>query len=277
MAEFSFDKMLENDRLAEMLHREVLDGNDVDPALIERLQSYAEAYARYNQLNEEDVSQHYQLFASAFMRELKAFEKDAQYPVQRGETGHTVDRIRYDIALIFSTLFTRHRYRLMYLVNLHFPKHAHRAACIGCGPALELIFLKKRVDIMEGYDLSLNPFCRYAHPEVYFYEKPFTDEKSDTYDVLLAIELLEHLSDPYKLLHKAHTALKNGGYILLTTATDVPQFDHLYNFPADHSVFEKTCKEIGFELVYKECVSHRYLFSKVAASNHFYIFRKVIS
>jgi len=277
MAEFSFYKMLENDRLAEMLHQEVVSGNDANFALIDQLRSYAEAYARFNQLTEAEVSQHYRFFASAFMRDLKAFDKDGQYPVQRGATDRTVERVRYDIALLFSTFLTGHRYRLMYLVNLHFPKHACRAACIGCGPSLELIFLKNRVDIMEGYDLSLNPFCRHYHPDVHFYEKPFPDQTKNTYDVILAVELLEHLSDPYELLRRAHTTLKNGGYILLTTATNVPQFDHLYNFHADHSFFEKTCKEIGFELAYKECISHRYLSSKTAASNHFYVFRKIIT
>ena len=100
MSDFRFSRMLENDRLAEMLYQDVIGSNDGDPELIDRLRQYAEAYARYNTLTEEDVSKHYQMFASSFMRDLKAFDKDGKYPVQRGETDRTVERIRYDVALL---------------------------------------------------------------------------------------------------------------------------------------------------------------------------------
>jgi hypothetical protein len=40
MAEFSFDKLLEYDRLADILHAEVMAGKEVDRDLIGALRSY---------------------------------------------------------------------------------------------------------------------------------------------------------------------------------------------------------------------------------------------
>jgi 2-polyprenyl-3-methyl-5-hydroxy-6-metoxy-1,4-benzoquinol methylase len=50
------------------------------------------------------------------------------------------------------------------------------------------------------------------------------------YDAILLIEVLEHLAKPQSLVSQAAKSLTEYGRMFLTTAIDIPQFDHLYNF-----------------------------------------------
>ncbi len=50
------------------------------------------------------------------------------------------------------------------------------------------------------------------------------------YDTIFAIELLEHLENPYEIMESFGRSLKKDGRLIITTARNVPQFDHLFNF-----------------------------------------------
>ncbi len=50
------------------------------------------------------------------------------------------------------------------------------------------------------------------------------------YDLCVLVEVLEHVSSPATLLSRAVTLTKPGGRIFLTTVTNVPFVDHVYQF-----------------------------------------------
>ena len=88
------------------------------------------------------------------------------------------------------------------------------------------------------------------------------------------IELLEHLSEPYILLEKCQKVLSEKGKIFLTTATNIPQFDHLYNFEASHQDFEKKIQNMGLSISFMEEIPHQYITLDIGAKNRFYILEK---
>ena len=114
-----------------------------------------------------------------------------------------------------------------------------RALFIGLGPGLELFLTQDRHSEIDAYDVSINENLPNQFPRAAFHATYYTGQNPAYYDCIYLIEILEHLSDPFDLLHICAQSLRAGGQIMLTTATDIPQFDHLYNLPDDHSDFEK--------------------------------------
>ena len=91
----------------------------------------------------------------------------------------------------------------------------------------------------------------------------------------LLIEILEHLEDPDTLLADTAKALRPGGQLYLTTATNIPQFDHLYNYPEDHTGFERQLSNLGLKIDAVEILAHRYMDIEIGAKNHVYALTKV--
>ena len=89
-----------------------------------------------------------------------------------------------------------------------------------------------------------------------------------------AIELLEHLSEPYAFVADCYAnPLTPGGRFVTTTATNVPQFDHRYNFVSDEEFEQRVCG-LGFEMELKRSIPHECDQTEIAARNVFYVFRK---
>lgn len=153
---------------------------------------------------------------------------------------------------------------------------ADTAAFVGCGPGLEIALLKSKFQVVEAYDIALNPRLTALQPDVGFREELFPSPRSlDRYDAIFMIELLEHLANPYTLIEACHSKLAPAGHLYLTTATNIPQFDHLYNFPDDHSEFEQRMQSLGFDIAHVSVLPHAYMTIDVQAKNHLYKLSRV--
>lgn len=229
---------------------------------------YLEKYAQFNSINPEQAIHIYTQFITIYNKHCKEFNKNGKYPFENGSISNDFTREEYDIVLLLSVLFAPHRYRIMEL--LHQKNRTDKALFIGLGPGLELSLTKENLKEIHTYDLSVNQFIFSEFPNVQIHIELYTGQNPNYFDAIYLIELLEHLEDPFSLLEICHQSLKKDGKIFLTTATDIPQFDHLYNFPKDHTQFEERVKAIGFSILYKEMIPHNYLTMEIKPCNHFY-------
>ena len=67
--------------------------------------------------------------------------------------------------------------------------------------------------------------------------------------------------------------MKKNSRLVCTTAKNIPQFDHLYNFTSSAD-FEKKVKKIGFKIFYSNKIDHLYDLQKINSNNIFYILKK---
>jgi hypothetical protein len=242
----------------------------------DKLYNFVELYlAKYTQFNNISVTKAIEIytnFITTFNKHCKQFAKSGKYPVENAVLNTDVSREEYDIVLLMSVLFTPHRFRIMQIFQEQ--KAAGNALFIGLGPGLEVALTKENLNEIQAYDLSVNKFLFEEFPDFKINCELYTGQKQDYFDVIYLIELLEHLSDPFLLLEICYNSLKKRGKIFLTTATDIPQFDHLYNFPVDHKDFEDRIEKMGFSIVYKEMILHNYLAIEIKPCNHFYILEK---
>jgi len=241
--------------------------------LYNHIQSYLEKYASLNNISAETAVDIYTNFIKTYNKHCKHFIKYGQYPLENEIISFSINREHYDIVLLLSVLFTSHRFRIMQLI--YQKGHSGRALFIGLGPGLELSLTKENLKEVHAYDLSANKFISSEFSDIQLYLELYEGKNENYFDAVFMIELLEHLLDPYMLLEKCCKSLKKGGEIYLTTATNIPQFDHLYNFPKDHSNFEARIKQLGCVVKYKEVIPHDFLAIEIQACNHFYTLVKV--
>jgi len=268
----TINEILAISRLFEIL-RDRLPSEIINSELYAKVAAYLDLYVRQNKIEVSEVIKAYEDYVSIFNKHCKTFIKTGEYPMSLGTEIPIVSRESYDLVLILSVLLTAHRYRIMEIIYMESRAEGTRLF-VGAGPGLEPYLSEKPNQNNYVYDVSLNEGLKEIFPNVKFYTDYFSNQYEDFFDSIFLIELLEHLEDPYELLANAHGALKKGGVVYLTTATDIPQFDHLYNFNEDHKDFDKRIGEMGFEIEYKEKILHEYLLMKVNPSNHFYILKK---
>lgn len=266
-----FNELLEESRLLSVLADNLPDEIKSDE-LYNFIQQYVEKYARSNSISAEQAIDVYTNFISLFNKHCKQFIKTGKYPLENGLEGFSISREDYDIILLLSILFTPHRFRIMQL--LHQKAELDKALFIGLGPGLEVSLTKENFKVVDAYDLSISNFLYTQFPDVQFNAELYTGQKENYYDAIYMIELLEHLDDPFSLLRICYSSLTKGGQVFLTTATDIPQFDHLYNFPKDHTYFDDQVSKMGFSIIYKEMIPHNYLTMDLKPCNHFYILQK---
>ena len=266
-----FFELLELSRLLTVLYDNLPDEIKSDKLYV-KIESYLEKYARFNEISPEKAVEIYTDFIMSFNKHCKLFTKTGKYPVENGLTNFSISREEYDIVLLLSVLFTPHRYRIMQLLEQSKP--AEKALFIGLGPGLELFLTRTKFKEIHAYDLSVNKFLSTEFSGIHINMELYSGQNSNYFDSIYLIELLEHLQDPYELLDICFKSLIKGGKIYLTTATDIPQFDHLYNFPKDHAKFEEQLKQMGFLVLYKELIQHNYLTMEIKPINHFYIIEK---
>lgn len=265
------NSILERDRFLKILY-ETLPNEIFKENIYHIISNYLSDYANFNSLSVDEVIKIYSNFVKVFNKHCKEFSKTGLYPFEKDSIAFNMSRIEYDIVLIMSVLFTPHRYRIIQLLTQKIP--AKNGLFIGLGPGLELLLTQDEIKNIDTYDVSANAFLSKHFPKVTINAELYKGQAVDYYDAIYMIELLEHLENPYELISICYKSLKKGGKVILTTATDIPQFDHLYNFPLDHSQFEKQMKEIGFTSIFKEKIDHNYMVLEINPCNHFYIFQK---
>ena len=195
------------------------------------------------------------------------FAQTGQYPARI--VAREIPRVEYDLALLLSTVLTRPRFRIMQLlVERALPAEA--SLFVGVGSGLELHLLRNRLKLAEAFDLRINPFLRDLLPTVAFCEAEFK-AAAGRYDRIFLIELLEHLDSPYDLIAQCGAALNAGGQMHLTTATNIPHFDHRHNFSDNQTAFEPWLHAHGYEIAFREDIRHPPAPKDIGAMNTYYI------
>ena len=266
-------QLISENRLLSSLHDRVMSSPHYEKQLYDVLVKYTRDYLEES--SDPSVSEEiYLSFIRSYNKDMKIFAKTGKFPLAIDEYRSPPSRFEYDIILLFSCLFSEHRFRIMQLLDQK-SSIANCGLFIGCGPGLEIELVKNNFQKLYAYDLSINEFLLDKHPSVHFNETYFTGENDDLrYDSIYMIELLEHLREPYILLEKCQKVLSEKGKIYLTTATNIPQFDHLYNFEASHQDFEKKIQNIGLSISFMEEIPHQYITLDIGAKNRFYILEK---
>jgi SAM-dependent methyltransferase len=269
---FFLQQIIEESRLFRVLY-DNLPHEVRESELYSFVANYLGEYAADNEISPDYAIEKYTEYIARYNKDCRDFFSTGKYPAHSCSTDFSISRESYDLVLMLSVLFTPHRYRIMELLE-HRACKASRALYIGFGPGLEIAITGSKYDQVMGYDLYMNRFLEQKFPDYSFNTELYNGQYKDYFQAVYLVELLEHLEDPYNLLAVCHDSLITGGKVYLTTATNMPQFDHLYNFPEDHTDFEEQLRKIGFNIVFKEKISHRYLSINISPSNHFFILEK---
>ena len=265
-------ELIEESRLLSVLY-DNLPEEIRQSALYANTLSYLSDYAAFNKITAAEAVDMYISYIKAYNKHCKEFVRTGKYPLENNDTDFKVTREQYDVVLLLSVLFTEHRYRIMQAIQ-EYSLPADNALYIGLGTGLEIELTLSKYKHSEGYDLSVNDFLFQKFTNIQIKIELYTGQKQGYFDSIFLIELLEHLDDPMNLLQVCYSSLKPGGKIFLTTATNIPQFDHLYNFPQDHTGFENEVTQMGFKIIHKEEIPHHYLSIELMPCNHFYVVEK---
>jgi 2-polyprenyl-3-methyl-5-hydroxy-6-metoxy-1,4-benzoquinol methylase len=94
---------------------------------------------------------------------------------------------------------------------------------IGCGNGSLTARLCRRGMRCAGMDMSLSglALARHNYPDIDFFESsldsPLPDKHRHSYDLVISVEVIEHLLLPRQLFERAREALKPGGTLIVTT------------------------------------------------------------
>ena len=236
--------------------------------------SYFNDFVKFNNITYHEIIDRNNNFLLRYSSDIENFLSSGKYP-HLLNNDKSIQNIDYHISLILSTVLTIPRHRIInnfyrYCKNLN-----GNILVIGLGAGLELEIINslnnyKRID---AYDFSISNFVKDRFKKkINLFEREFIGNEN-TYDFIIAIELLEHLSNPYQLLSICYQSLNQEGIILTTTAMDIPQFDHLYNFD-DDNYFERKINNIGLKISYDEEIAHLNLKKDFNPKNTWYILKK---
>ena len=238
--------------------------------LHECIETYLDQYCMHYKLQCEEILSRYMSFISQYEKDLKNYVLTGKYPYQIDKTSRYVpDRITYDLFLIITALVTRHRFEIMTNIsNLDLNKK--RCLIIGVGAGLELLLINN-ADI-TAYDSTISDFVKNRFYKYKLNERTFSYDCccQDQFDTVIAIEILEHIDDPLAMIDGLKKIIPCKGQLVFTTATNVPQFDHLYNF-SNRKYFENILSKRGFKIIKRKVIKHHYILSKTESNNVFYI------
>lgn len=267
----STKNLLKGDRLFQVLSDQVYNYEQYNVELFDLLVSFIDQYIGYHKLSPKAVAKSYKSFIRSYNKDARLFSETGKYPLELDANRAEPLRTDYSIILLLSTLLTAHRFRIMQLVRDTAIKDA-KGLFVGCGPGLEIELLHKQIGKIVAYDLVLDDFLDVHFKDKVTFKADYFDGSGDEkYDCIYLIEILEHLIDPYELLEKCKRVLSAKGKIYLTTATNIPQFDHLYKFPKAHVDFDNRIKDMGLRIEMSEEIVHNYITKSIGSMNKFYI------
>ena len=258
------------DRLFGLSHRLLLKENTTDIQIINRVENFLEKYCNFFNITPKEVASIINKFQQRYAEDVKRYSDTEKYPYELSIDEFLLTREEYDVVLLCSILTSPHRYKIINRINLMSP-YDQKIAVIGVGSGVELLFINASNTYIDAYDLSISDFAKKAFCDVNFFEHKFKSSNCN-YDVVYAIEILEHLKRPFLLLREIYDSLVIGGKCVFTTTTNVPQFDHFYDFKVKELSSE--LNKIGFKISDCEILKHESNFSDIEASNAFFIVEK---
>jgi hypothetical protein len=243
--------------------------------LITLIDYYLDSYAKENNLTIPTIIKKYLDFISLYSKHIDLFVRTKKYPAEFSYQIE-IERTEYDIALILSAVTSIHRHILLNQI-VEFCSTIHdNILIVGVGSGIELEIIKNYSQSQEvfidAFDIDINPWLKRKFPLVNFYQKEFDFTHDKKYSFIFLIEILEHLKTPFKLLRDCKRALEKDGKLVTTTARNIPQFDHLYNFTHD-SRFENELNEIDLIIEKKVEIPHHFQSQNIEAKNTYYILK----
>ena len=268
-------ELFDQDRRLRIEYKKLINSNYFNIELLEKIDNYFNDFIDYNNIPFNDIIKRYNNFLIRYSSDIENFLSSGKYPYLL-DKNKSVQRIDYHISLILSTVLTIPRHRIINNLYNYCKNIKGNILIIGLGSGLELEILYslssyKRID---AYDISISNFVKDRFKNKSNIVESEFNGNDEFYDFIIAIELLEHLSNPYQFLSMCYQSLKKEGIILTTTATDIPQFDHLYNFD-NENYFEKKIKNIGLSISYSEEIKHHQLKKNFHPKNTWYILNKL--
>jgi hypothetical protein len=265
------NELFEQDRWFRIMRSKLIRSPYYNELVYKKTVLFFEEYVKFYSLSFDQVLSIYNGFTREYSKHIREFLKTGKYPYQNSLTVD-LDRIDYDIVLILSVLFSSHRHRIFSNLFNAIQTIQGNSLVIGVGSGLELDYFNGKPENVTAYDLTISKHVFQKFNGINIKEEYFTGSKN-TYRNIFAIELLEHLLNPLEFIRMVYDSLEIDGLFYFTTATNIPQIDHLYNFD-DELGFEKELHSIGFQIVEKEIILHESIDSKLIASNTWYCLKK---
>jgi hypothetical protein len=268
-----FQEICAADRRLRINHKAVIQQPWVRPDVMALLEGYLSAYAAYHGLSAKEVAHIYEAFVVRYAVDVEEFLRTGSYPAALGKSA-TFGRREYDIALILSPLTGVPRCRIVHNIAEAAMGVDGRVAVVGAGSGLELELLRRYAGAatVESFDLDVSDFVRHQFRDFEVREREFKAD-GEKFEWIFAVELLEHLSDPFAFLATCCAGLVRGGTLYATTATNMPQCDHLYNF-LDDELFAERVEQIGFRIAHQSAIEHAANFQQLNAKNTWYALEK---
>jgi len=218
----------------------------------------------------ESAIKGYSGFALDFMRRQKRFEKERKY--QHSSYSKAVEEVysnqeymmeQYLPGLLLSHYFWNHHYKQLQFFERFFiePIEAGRELrfCeVGIGTGLysrrSLQLLPKSTGL--GFDISeSSKLFSGDHIDKFGFSSRYdialqditTLVEPEQFDLLICVEVLEHLEDPLSFLAKLRELLKLGSKAFITAALNSPDKDHIYLYSSPDEVLHQL-ESVGFTL-----------------------------
>lgn len=264
--------IIQSNRFFEIQRDVVLSLPEFDIEFYGKVEEFTVKYLQYLGISPEDAGNRYLDFLKQYSSDIKEFGKSSQYPFEKDEYNYNPSVSDYHISLLFSILFTPHRYKLFSCL-FQIIEPGESALTIGCGPGFELTEIGGLFSTVEAYDLGFLNFMSEIFPEISIHKKEWIPELR-RYDAVFLIEFLEHIHNPFEFLQKAADVLNKNGIVYFTTAINIPQFDHVYKFKENNKQIAEQLVSMGLVIEKETEIPHATSVSSVSAMNVLYKVRK---
>jgi hypothetical protein len=261
------DKICNKDRFSKFQKTKLLSSlNTRERRLYGFVDDYFKDYCAFSGISIDDVLDIKQRFAKDYTNDIEKFIETGNYPIEIASGNQrSLERHEYDVILISSYLLEKPRFEiLLWLSQQKFINK--KILAIGIGPGVELAvildFLKCQCTV-EAYDLEFSDFVNNRYGDKV--KKELFTCTNEKFDVVILIEVLEHVSNPVDLLTVSSKSMADGGHLYATTAIDIPQFDHLYNFKQNE--IRDLMQQSKLDIIEVRKIEHGTILSKINSIN----------